>query len=97
MFRSSQRWRVDAPTWTRWSFTPSLHVTVNHEPATDCPAHSNIMSTDLRLSTAKIVRPDKDRFLNEDNPFEDMMSRFDRAAELLDLEPGLYKILRSSE
>jgi glutamate dehydrogenase (NAD(P)+) len=55
------------------------------------------MSTDLRLSTAKIVRPDKDRFLNEDNPFEDMMSRFDRAAELLDLEPGLYKILRSSE
>jgi glutamate dehydrogenase (NAD(P)+) len=55
------------------------------------------MSTDLRLSTAKIVRPDKDRFLNEDNPFEDMMSRFDRAAELLDLEPGLYKILRSAE
>ncbi|HEX6535653.1 MAG TPA: Glu/Leu/Phe/Val dehydrogenase [Gemmatimonadaceae bacterium] len=55
------------------------------------------MPTDLRLSTAKIVRPDKDRFLNEDNPFEDMMSRFDRAAELLDLEPGLYKILRHSE
>ena len=55
------------------------------------------MTTDLRLSTAKIVRPDKDRFLNEDNPFEDMMSRFDRAAELLDLEPGLYKILRHAE
>lgn len=55
------------------------------------------MSTDLKSSTAKIVRPDKDRFLNEDNPFEDMMSRFDRAAELLDLEPGLYKILRSAE
>ncbi|HEY9449398.1 MAG TPA: Glu/Leu/Phe/Val dehydrogenase [Gemmatimonadaceae bacterium] len=55
------------------------------------------MTTDLRLSTAKIVHPDKDRFLNEDNPFEDMMSRFDRAAELLDLEPGLYKILRHAE
>ncbi|HTL96166.1 MAG TPA: Glu/Leu/Phe/Val dehydrogenase [Gemmatimonadaceae bacterium] len=55
------------------------------------------MTTDLRLSTDKIVRPDKDRFLNEDNPFEDMMSRFDRAAELLDLEPGLYKILRHPE
>jgi glutamate dehydrogenase (NAD(P)+) len=55
------------------------------------------MSTDLRLSTAKIVRPDKDRFLNEDNPFDDMMSRFGHAAELLDLEPGLYKILRSCE
>ncbi|MBX6333149.1 MAG: Glu/Leu/Phe/Val dehydrogenase [Gemmatimonadaceae bacterium] len=55
------------------------------------------MTSDLRLSTDKIVRPDKDRFLNEDNPFEDMMSRFDRAAELLDLEPGLYKILRHAE
>ena len=55
------------------------------------------MPTDLRLPTHSIVRPDKDRFLNEDNPFEAMMSRFDRAAELLDLEPGLYKILRHPE
>jgi glutamate dehydrogenase (NAD(P)+) len=52
---------------------------------------------DLRLPTTPIVRPDKDRFLNEENPFEAMMSRFDRAAELLDLEPGLYKVLRSAE
>ena len=52
---------------------------------------------DLRLPTNPIVRPDKDRFLNEENPFEAMMSRFDRAAELLDLEPGLYKVLRSPE
>lgn len=55
------------------------------------------MATDLRLPTHKIVRPDKDRFLNEDNPFEAMMSRFDRAAELLDLEPGIYKVLRHPE
>ncbi len=55
------------------------------------------MATDLRLPTDKIVRPDKDRFLDEDNPFEAMMSRFDRAAELLDLEPGLYKVLRHPE
>ena len=55
------------------------------------------MATDLRLPTHRIVRPDKDRFLNEENPFEAMMSRFDRAAELLDLEPGLYKILRHPE
>jgi glutamate dehydrogenase (NAD(P)+) len=40
---------------------------------------------------------DKDRFLNEENPFEAMMSRFDRAAQLLDLEPGLYKVLRHPE
>jgi glutamate dehydrogenase (NAD(P)+) len=55
------------------------------------------MGIDLRLPTDKIVRPDKDRFLNEENPFEAMMSRFDRAAELLDLEPGIYKILRNPE
>src|SRR5690606_25405935 len=76
---------------------PGCSFTVNPEPDAALPAHPLIMSTDLRLSTAKIVRPDKDRFLNEDNPFEDMMSRFGRAAELLDLEPGLYKILRSCE
>ena len=55
------------------------------------------MATDLRLPTDRIVRPDKDRFLNEENPFEAMMMRFDRAAELLDLEPGIYKILRHPE
>src|SRR4029078_13635427 len=55
------------------------------------------MDTDLRLPTDRIVRPDKDRFLNEENPFEAMMSRFDRAADLLALEPGLYKVLRHPE
>jgi len=34
---------------------------------------------------------------NEENPFEAMMQRFDRAAELLNLDPGLYKILRNPE
>jgi glutamate dehydrogenase (NAD(P)+) len=64
------------------------------------PAHQTPreMAIDLlRLPTDSIVRPDKDRFLNEENPFEAMMSRFDRAAELLDLEPGIYKILRNPE
>ncbi len=55
------------------------------------------MANDLRLPTDRIVHPDKDRFLSEENPFEAMMSRFDRAAELLDLEPGIYKILRHAE
>src|SRR5512144_334639 len=55
------------------------------------------MATDLRLPTDRIVRPDKDRFLDEENPFEAMMSRFDRAAQLLDLEPGIYKVLRHPE
>src|SRR5688572_30863863 len=34
---------------------------------------------------------------NEENPFEAMMDRFDRAAELLSLDPGLYKVLRHPE
>lgn len=55
------------------------------------------MATELRSPTNSIVKPDKDTFLNEENPFEAMMLRFDRAAELLDLEPGLYKVLRHPE
>jgi glutamate dehydrogenase (NAD(P)+) len=55
------------------------------------------MATDLRLPATGVVQPDKDHFLNEENPFEAMMSRFDQAAELLDLEQGLYKVLRQAE
>jgi glutamate dehydrogenase (NAD(P)+) len=44
-----------------------------------------------------VIRPDKDHFLEAENPFEEMMSRFDDAAERLGLEPGLYKILRMPE
>src|ERR687885_2861542 len=44
-----------------------------------------------------LIRPDKDRFLAEENPFEAMMSRFDYAAQRLSLDPGLYKVLRSPE
>ncbi len=58
------------------------------------------MATDIRqshTSSYPIVRPDKDTFLNEENPFEAMMLRFDQAADLLDLEPGLYRVLRNPE
>jgi glutamate dehydrogenase (NAD(P)+) len=34
------------------------------------------------------------RHIREDNPFESMMSRFDRAAQLLDLDPDLYAVMR---
>ena len=44
-----------------------------------------------------IIRPEKDTFLAEENPFEAMMERFDHAAKLLNLDPGLYKILRHPE
>lgn len=37
---------------------------------------------------------DDARQIKEENPFESMMSRFDHAAELLSLDPDLYKVLR---
>ena len=48
-------------------------------------------------ATQPLIRPDKDRFLSETNPFESMMQRFDLAAKLLNLDPGLYKVLRNPE
>jgi len=44
-----------------------------------------------------LIRPEKDTFLAEENPFEAMMERFDHAAKLLALDPGLYKVLRNPE
>jgi glutamate dehydrogenase (NAD(P)+) len=40
------------------------------------------------------VYVDDIRQIKEENPFESMMSRFDRAAQLLDLDPDLYAVLR---
>ncbi|OYT72660.1 MAG: amino acid dehydrogenase [Chloracidobacterium sp. CP2_5A] len=37
---------------------------------------------------------DDARSFKEDNPFESMMSRFDNAAKLLNLDPNIYRILR---
>src|SRR5436309_15510364 len=54
------------------------------------------MSTTSRPSPL-LIRQEKDTFLNEENPFEAMMSRFDYAAQRLSLDPGLYKVLRSPE
>jgi glutamate dehydrogenase (NAD(P)+) len=44
-----------------------------------------------------LIRPEKDTFLSEENPFEAMMSRLDYAAQKLNLDPGLYKLLRHPE
>ena len=43
------------------------------------------------------IGPEKDTFLTEENPFEAMMERFDHAARLLNLDPGLYRVLRHAE
>ena len=39
--------------------------------------------TSTSVKPNALIRPDKDTFLNEENPFEAMMSRFDHAAKLL--------------
>jgi glutamate dehydrogenase (NAD(P)+) len=49
------------------------------------------------MSEPAIIRPDKETFLAEENPFEAMMERFDHAAKLLSLDRGLYKVLRNPE
>src|SRR5437899_5909778 len=43
------------------------------------------------MSTALV---DDIKEIKEDNPFESMMSRFDRAAQLLSLDPDLYAVMR---
>ena len=37
---------------------------------------------------------DDPRRIREENPFESMMERFDRAAQLLNLNPDLYAVMR---
>ncbi|MDZ4675698.1 MAG: Glu/Leu/Phe/Val dehydrogenase [Gemmatimonadota bacterium] len=55
------------------------------------------MSSPAAAPQGGVIRPDKDTFLSSENPFEEMMARFDDAARLLNLEPGLYKVLRKAE
>src|SRR5258707_113523 len=98
MFLSNLPWSKEQGKSIACCIACSRHVGPPRSPPAELAQRfSHQMATDLRLPTERIVRPDKDRFLNEENPFEAMMSRFDRAAELLDLEPGLYKVLRHPE
>ena len=46
------------------------------------------------ISMPSTVYVDDIREIKEENPFESMMSRFDRAAQLLNLDPDLYAVLR---
>jgi glutamate dehydrogenase (NAD(P)+) len=55
------------------------------------------MTTRIHTTAEQVIRRDKDMFLAEENPFEAMMERFDEAARLLNLDPGLYKVLRNPE
>jgi glutamate dehydrogenase (NAD(P)+) len=53
--------------------------------------------TSFQTQKTPLIRPEKDTFLSEENPFEAMMSRFDYAAQRLNLDRGLYKVLRTPE
>lgn len=55
------------------------------------------MSSPAAPSPIGVIRPEKDTFLPTENPFEEMTARFDEAASLLNLEPGLRKVLRNPE
>src|SRR5919106_6948295 len=46
------------------------------------------------VSMYSTIYVDDIREIKEENPFESMMSRFDRAAQLLDLDPDLYAVMR---
>lgn len=51
-----------------------------------------------KTSAGSVIRMDRDtRFRHTENPFEEMMSRFDEAAQRLGLDPGLYRVLRHPE
>ncbi|HEX9690711.1 MAG TPA: Glu/Leu/Phe/Val dehydrogenase [Gemmatimonadales bacterium] len=54
-------------------------------------------AADTTISAQAIIGRDKDPTLDEDNPFEAMMARFDHAAQLLNLDPGSYQVLRSPD
>ncbi len=45
-------------------------------------------------SMQSTVYVDDIREIKEENPFESMMSRFDRAAQLLNLDADLYAVMR---
>jgi glutamate dehydrogenase (NAD(P)+) len=49
------------------------------------------------MDAVHVVQPPPSPVPNEANPFESMMERFDHAAELLALDPGIYRILRHPE
>ena len=58
---------------------------------------SDKKSKKRRKTAVEVLGHDKSPPLDDENPFEAMMARFDRAAELLSLDRGLYQVLRHPE
>ncbi len=54
--------------------------------------------TSVNVRTGQdVVRPDKDTFLSEENPFEAMISRFDYAAKRLSLDIAAVPLHRNRD
>jgi len=65
----------------------------------DNPGNTPIVDGDAALAASVQIMPNsstvtRPQGVDSDNPFEEMMSRFDVAAQKLSLDPGLYKVLR---
>ena len=56
-------------------------------------------TTEVRVATpaSDIIGREQGPFFGDENPFESMMARFDHAAKLLALDPGIYRVLRQPE
>jgi glutamate dehydrogenase/leucine dehydrogenase len=59
--------------------------------ATKMPANNHSSNPAIQSSIYKEPAP----IMDKDNPLESMMQRFDRAAEILSLEPGIYQYLKT--
>src|SRR3954454_12402260 len=58
---------------------------------TNGQANGKAPATSIAPSLYKEPAP----IIDKDNPLESMMQRFDRAAEILKLEPGIYEYLKT--
>jgi glutamate dehydrogenase (NAD(P)+) len=58
---------------------------------------SEQQSGDTAVSGVPVLGAPKEPHFRGDNPFEEMMARFDAAAQLVNLDPGIYEILRHPE
>src|SRR6266852_3628308 len=74
-----------------WLRLPISCVTIFRRPWT---SSSWVNYSSRRRSHMTNALVDDIREIKEDNPFESMMSRFDRAAQLLNLDPDLYAVMR---
>src|SRR6266581_3312405 len=94
---SSRSWpsagrRTAVQSSARWTRCSRRRV-----PDTETPTPVPMSEPAIKTEPQRIIGRDKDMFLAEENPFEAMMERFDHAAQLLNLDPGLYKVLRNPE